>query len=862
MLHFSSPAFLLLLIVLPWLWWHARGARRPFATATVVYRLATVALLVLAAAGLQVRIGEGDLTVIYALDRSASVNRRAQDRQLAQVNAWADGMRGRDRAGVVAFAATSALERGPTERLRITDVASAVAPSATNIARALADARLAAGTGGGSRIVLMSDGCETHGDAVDEAARAAAAGMPIDVVPPEGGRSRDLLRVAAVAGPQLAAIGEPFRISVEVRGRPGGAGTVLVRRDGQRFMREPVVMAADGSGSISFTDSHDTSGLHAYRASVHDELDQAPEERTADPGVVVAVAGVPSVLLVTSRRAFQPLLAAGGFDVTTIAASALPDALDGLTPHDAVVLDDVAPEQLTGPQAATLARYVEESGGGLLVLGGPRSLGAAGYSAGPLGRILPVDLRPRSGRRSPAMALAFVFDKSGSMADIADGVPKIELARAAALRILEVIPPADSAGVIAFDAVPTVVAPMAPAHDSTALAERLRTLTPGGSTAIAPAVELAVEWLRSAAQTIARRHLLLLTDGRTAPADMTRLRGLLRGKGIQLSVVAIGADADRAALEELARSTGGRAFFPSDVRQLPLILAREAARSAGGGTVEERFTPRAQDHPALAGIDGSALPALGGYVVSAVQPGAEPILLSHLDDPVLAAGSAGLGKVAVYTADFGSSWSAPLASWSGSARLWSQTVRWLQRRMDDEALTASLTETATGATLAVESYSADGRFDSTLDVRATVRPPSGPSIDVRLEPTAPGRYEAPLAMDHDGPYAVTIAARGHQPGTGEQRLLRGFHWTAEREQRACSGGAATLRRIAELTGGRLLDGADGPFSGPRTASLRDLSAWLSGAALLLFFLELTTPAIRTLRSRHRTAPGTPDRRAA
>jgi hypothetical protein len=213
---------------------------------------------------------------------------------------------------------------------------------------------------------------------------------------------------------------------------------------------------------------------------------------------------------------------------------------------------------------------------------------------------------------------------------------------------------------------------------------------------------------------------------------------------------------------------------------------------------------------------------------------------------VLSAWQSGLGKVAVYMSDMGSAWSADFAAWSGSARLWSQVVRWLHRQVDDRALTARLAETSEGARLIVESEDPDGRFNSHVSVHATVRPPEGEPFDVALEPTTPGKYEAALPMGPNGPYAVSITASSADPGVAEQRMLRGFYWTGEREQRGCADGGTTLQRIAQMTGGRILDGGDSPFNGPRIASDRDVSTWLAGLALMLFFLELTGPLARAL----------------
>ena len=93
------------------------------------------------------------------------------------------------------------------------------------------------------------------------------------------------------------------------------------------------------------------------------------------------------------------------------------------------------------------------------------SLDATGYPEGPLARLLPVDLRPRAGQRSPAMGLVVVFDKSGSMADLVSGVAKIELARQAVRKVLDAVRPTDPIGVVAFDAAPVIVSPLAAAPD-------------------------------------------------------------------------------------------------------------------------------------------------------------------------------------------------------------------------------------------------------------------------------------------------------------------------------------------------------------------------------------------------------------
>jgi Mg-chelatase subunit ChlD len=517
--------------------------------------------------------------------------------------------------------------------------------------------------------------------------------------------------------------------------------------------------------------------------------------------------------------------------------------------YTAVILDHVAADALTTQQTTALGGYVEQTGGGLLVLGDAHTLDAGGLAGGPLGRLLPVDFRPRAGARDPTMGLVLVFDKSGSMADRAEGIPKIEIAREAAKKAFDVVPPRDSIGVVAFDAAPTVAVPFGPAANARDLVERLRAIQPGGSTAIAPAVAMAVDWLRAA--NVTKRYVLLVSDGRTSPADADRLRATIRGTGVELSVVAIGTDADRPFLRSLAESSGGRAYFPDDARLLPTIVAREATRAAGGSTVDEPFTVRAGAHPILAGLDRSMLPAMGGYVVGAVRPGASALLSSHLDDPILAVWQIGLGRVAVFTSDLASPWTTAFRRWPSFGALWAQTARWIGRRTSDAMLTADVLESAGSATLVVNAERPDGRAVNLVDPRVSLRTATGEERAITLAPRAPGRYEAAIPATTTGTYVMAVSARDENGA--DARVVRAFYWSADRERRAAGADIAALARIAGATGGRVLGADDNPFDGERPPSLYPLRPLLLVVALVVFLVDIATRRGLRLTPRHQAA---------
>jgi hypothetical protein len=454
--------------------------------------------------------------------------------------------------------------------------------------------------------------------------------------------------------------------------------------------------------------------------------------------------------------------------------------------------------------------------------------------------------------------LVLVFDKSGSMAETIGGVSKIEVARQAAAEAARLLPPTDAIGVLAFDSKAEIVSPIADARDEAALRAALARVRPGGSTAIFPALETALQLLRAPGRPRdARRHVVLISDGRTSDDDAARVMGLARAGGVQISAVAIGANANRTLLEDLARSTGGRAYFPDRLGDLPRVVAREAARSSAGGAVQERFVLRGSPHPALTGIDAATLPSLNGYVVSAARSSAAAILSSHLEDPILCAWRAGLGRVAVFTADLGSPWSAGLRSWPASGRMWTQTVRWLSRAERDGPLRVEIRDADTGPQLAMDTAASDGsrlRFEV---VQAIVRPPAGGEHELTLEPTAPGQYAASMPVSGTGPYVVAVTARDQRTMT-ERRVVRAVYWSANREIQRRGADVPSLSRIASLTGGRLLGEGESPFDGPRAAGYADASRWLAVAALGMFLLQLAAlprrlrrgPAAITTPRRH------------
>ncbi|MBS3735228.1 MAG: hypothetical protein KGY99_09930 [Phycisphaerae bacterium] len=71
-----------------------------------------------------------------------------------------------------------------------------------------------------------------------------------------------------------------------------------------------------------------------------------------------------------------------------------PDTPELLNSFEAVILGDIEADFFTPEQQEMLKTFVEQRGGGLLMLGGVNAFGAGGYAGTPVGNLLPVDVVP------------------------------------------------------------------------------------------------------------------------------------------------------------------------------------------------------------------------------------------------------------------------------------------------------------------------------------------------------------------------------------------------------------------------------------------------------------------------------------
>lgn len=835
-------ALILLALEVALAWWQFTAATLRSRLALAM-RLTIAALLVLALLGVGLPQVVDRQATVFVADVSASVSGAQPD--ISTFISRALAAKGPDDAyAVVASAQTAEVEQGLTRVPQALGSAALPATGATDLSAGLRLASNLLPADYRPRLVLLSDGQETSGDAVAQARSLQARGVEVDVVPLPGTSGPEVL-VDNVSTPAVVHEGERFSIGVRLASNVTTDGMVRVFVNGQP-LAEQAVSLTPGTTDLAFSADAPQAGLLDVSASLEADQDTRTENNQARS--VVEVQGQPSVLIVEQRpgegAVIASALASSGMRLETRSVAELPDQVDALGGFAAVVLADVSAESLTDAQQTTIRSYVRDLGRGLLAIGGDTSFGQGQYIGTPLDDALPVRSSVRAHQDQGRVALLLVIDTSGSMSDDVyhEGTTKIDMAKQAASLSAQQLAPRDQVGILNFDSNQHWVLPLTSVLGlgATAIQDRLAPLVADGGTDIFPAMSVAFDAIK---QSDARyKHIILMTDGMSCCAgNYPDLLDRMRSANVTLSTIAIGGDADQQLLAQLAKQGDGRYYFADHARDIPRLMTRETELATRGPLVEGNVTPRQVGPDALlSSVAAGGLPPLSGYLVTSPKDLAEIMLVSDAADPLLARWQYGLGRAVAWTSDLRGRWSDAWINWSGTPQLFSGLVGWtiapaqgplrLGLRADTQTGYISVDETDPG--------------QQPGQVQAHVAEPGGAGLQVDLAATGPGQYAASFPLDGVGTYIVRAVEK--RDGTPVGSAEAGLPVSYPAEFRQVTADARRLEQIARAGGGHVLLTPAGAFAN----DLAPISVPLPVQRLLLLLAAVLLPlevGLRRLR---------------
>jgi uncharacterized membrane protein len=432
-----------------------------------------------------------------------------------------------------------------------------------------------------------------------------------------------------------------------------------------------------------------------------------------------------------------------------------------------VVVDNVPAARFSLSRMNELERYVRQTGGGLIMLGGPASFGAGGYFQTPVEQLLPVSMDVTSTVRVPTLAMLFVVDKSGSMeASPGTGVSKLDVVKEAVLSSVEIMNPYHLVGLISFDAAVERTVPVSRAAQRAEIARDVARLRSGGGTVLATAMEEAVTVLNDVKAST--KHVIVLSDGLTRDADFRGLSRSLAEEGITVSTVSIGSDANKRLMRMISTEGGGRYYHTDDLSRIPRIFTEETSIVARNVVVEEAFFPTSSgDAPLLSGIPRDRLPALDGFVMTYPKDSARQLMDASEGHPLLATWQYGLGRAAAFTSSIDGRWGATWANWELLPRFAGQLVNWVQRPAYAGAVSATVARSGSTGAVQVEVTDGDSRYVNGAMVTAALARPDGRDQQIQLTQVGPGRYTGSVELADAGVHVLSVAgsaAAGDAPG--------------------------------------------------------------------------------------------------
>jgi len=185
-------------------------------------------------------------------------------------------------------------------------------------------------------------------------------------------------------------------------------------------------------------------------------------------------------------------------------------------------------------------------------------------------------------------------------------------------------------------------------------------------------------------------------------------------------------------------------------------------------------------------------------------------------------------------------------SWPGFSQWASQLARDAMRKILDTRMRTDFHTDGDAIKVVTDLVSRDGKFLNYLKVKANITAPNQPSRQQVFQQTAPGRYEGKFIPAARGIHFISLYAEGNSDEAPVAVATVPYIAPYPREYRELKPNLSLLSRLAEATGGEMLDPekfTDGlkRFYTPTPGKGRQgQETWwpLAGAALFLFLADL------------------------
>ncbi|MBE6634762.1 MAG: VWA domain-containing protein [Ruminococcaceae bacterium] len=533
-----------------------------------------------------------------------------------------------------------------------------------------------------SKIVVISDGFETDGDAFLALGDILGEGTVVDAVPinTEVPSDVEILSVSFDRGDIV--VGESFvsELTITCNSLERDEAAILRLYDNGELYGESPVSLKNGENRLPVSLTLTTRGLHELSFEIVTDFelfgDPLPDDIKNNNvyRAYVDIREFKNILLIeryeNEASVLKDILSKNK-NVTDISIESdidmIPKTLGEMAEYEQIILVNVAYSDMPSGFEGLLHRYVYELGGGLFTVGGkndevggavvPHAYNRADIDSSVyLKQMLPVTAEDYT----PPIAVMIVVDTSTSMKS--NG--KLDSATDGAKACLDALHDRDFCGVMSFSSASTEKLSVLPVSNRTAITEAILKVKDdkGGGTMFSDAIMKAGRAL-ALINNVERRHIILVTDGLPNDSydDYSAYIDDNMADGITMSVVTVGLDSalKESEMQKTANAGGGKFYNVSDAASLSGIMYKDLTEEAIPEIEYGReFELRIKDKsPIFTGIDQGAIPSLSGYYGTVAKKGATvPLMGKYV--PIYATHEYGKGKVGSFMCDLNGEWSA------------------------------------------------------------------------------------------------------------------------------------------------------------------------------------------------------------
>ena len=683
------------------------------------------------------------------------------------------------------------------------------------------------------RIVILTDGKETDGDAVKLAKQYSTQDIQIDAVYFESSINDLEIQINEVTLEEDIQIGKPTNIDVDLQSNFNSISTLKIY-DNDILIKEDVVSTPKGLSKYKFEYEFSTFGIHEIKV----EVDM--NDSVVNNNIYYAVLNISDsnkVLIIDgtgSESKNLNSLISDQYQTTVISAGQATAFSGNLDMFGEIILMNVSNSDLPTEFSLKLEAYVR-AGGSLLTTGGKNTYYFGEMADTRFSEMLPIEI---NFNENEPISIFIVLDISSSMNQKIGGSSKtkLELAKEGAIESVKALHDRDYVGVIAFDATAELIVPLSPVSQKEQIIKRIEDIEVGYGTAYVEALNLADgQFIQfDSAKT---KHILFLSDG--VPTDSGYIEKLIsmRSRGITASTFGIGDDVNIEKLEEFAQAGDGNFYKISSAYEFSEYMVEETINKKSEYLNEGKdFTPRLNSYTSV--VNGiTSLPSLGGYIGATPKEGVTTIL-AYENDPIYCEWEYGDGKVGSFMSDLSGVWSSKYYEDERGIVFINNLVKSLfADNSTRKEMIVTIEKNNFSQEIQVRTASNNGRNK----VTAIIEYPNNKKKEVTLNLVSSNTYSVTIAdLTQEGTYEITLKRTGDR-NVIEEVVHTTFSYSQEYNmyinQSECY---EFLSNLCKFTGGYIYDVDEELFTeeNQRIDYEIDLRYVLLITAISLFLLDI------------------------